>query len=323
MESKRSLIFQWIEQEKITGNAEDVMSAMGVIPNAKRWRIFLGNLFLWLGGLALSFAVMFFIAYNWDAMGRFTKFALVEVSIVLCMFAYWKLDINKVAAKVSITSATILLGVLLAFYGQTYQTGADPWQLFFYWALLMLPWALVAQFASIWLIWVVLLNLSIVLYFHARGGLFGLLFSSTDHVFWVMFIFNSLAWLIWEFTATKFTWLGERWPVWLLAVASGFSVTFLMLTAIFDHQGSIFLTMLSYFSWLGILYFVFRRVVPDLFILAGFCLSLIVVATSFFANLLLARHDSIVGFFVLTIMVIAMANGAAKWLKHIQKEMLS
>ena len=138
-----------------------------------------------------------------------------------------------------------------------------------------------------------------------------------------MFIFNSLAWLIWEFTATKFTWLGERWPVWLLAVASGFSVTFLMLTAIFDHQGSIFLTMLSYFSWLGILYFVFRRVVPDLFILAGFCLSLIVVATSFFANLLLARHDSIVGFFVLTIMVIAMATGAAKWLKHIQKEMLS
>jgi len=32
--------------------------------------------------------------------------------------------------------STILVGVLLALVGQTYQTGADTWQLFFYWAIL-------------------------------------------------------------------------------------------------------------------------------------------------------------------------------------------
>ena len=324
MESKRSLILHWIAQGDLKKNqAEEALSAAGVLPDSLRWRIFVENLLLWLGGLALAFAMMFFIAYNWDAMGRFAKFALVEASIVLCIIAYWKLDVDKVAAKVSITAATMLLGVLLALYGQTYQTGADPWQLFLNWALLMLPWALVAQFAAVWLIWAVLLNLSITLYFQAIGGFFGLIFSTTEHVFWVLFIFNSIVWIIWELAATKLSWLRERWAVRLIAIASGFSITFLMLTAIFDQYDSEVLAVLFYFSWLAALYYVYRRLMPDLFMLAGLCFSSIVVLTSFFANQLLDRHDSIGGFFFLAIMVIAMAAAAAKWLKYIQKEMVS
>lgn len=324
MESKRTLILQWIEQGTLNKEqSRELLSATGVLPDGLRWRIFLENLLMWLGGLALVFAVMFFIAYNWDAMGRFAKFALVEVSIVFCVVAYWKLDVDKVAAKVSITAATILLGVLLALYGQTYQTGADPWQLFANWALLMLPWALVAQFAVIWLIWAVLLNLSIVLYFQATGGLFGLVFSATDHVFWVLFIFNSFVLIIWELAARQLSWLRERWTVWVIAIASGSSITFLMLYAIFDQYPSEILAVFLYFAWVATLYFVYRRFMPDLFMLAGLCLSSIVVLTSFFANQLLDRHDSIAGFFFLTLIIIAMAAGSAKWLKHIQKEMLS
>lgn len=54
---------------------EEALSAVGVLPDDLRWRTFLENLFMCLGGLALSFAVLFFIAYNWNAMGRFAKFA--------------------------------------------------------------------------------------------------------------------------------------------------------------------------------------------------------------------------------------------------------
>ncbi len=42
--------------------------------------------------------------------------------------------------KAALLLATLLLGVFLALFGQTYQTGADPWQLFANWALLILPW---------------------------------------------------------------------------------------------------------------------------------------------------------------------------------------
>ena len=322
MESKRSLILQWLEQGALKKErAEDVLFAAGVLPDGLRWRTFLENLLMWLGGLALAFAMMFFIAYNWEAMGDFAKFALVEVSIVICLIAYWKLDVDKVAAKVSITMATILLGVLLALYGQTYQTGADPWQLFFNWALLMLPWAFVAHFASMWLIWVVLLNLSIMLYFQARGGMFGLIFDQTDHVFWVLFIFNSLVLISWELAATKLIWLRERWPVWLIAIVAGFSISFLMLSAIFDDYDSEGWAVLFYFIWAAALYFVYRKIIPDLFMLAGLCFSAIVVVTTFIARHVFDNGDPVGAFFFLALLVIAMAAASAKWLKHVQKEM--
>jgi len=323
MESKRTLILRWIEQGKINKEqTKNVLSSVGVLPDSLRWRVFIENLLAWLGGLALVFAMMFFIAYNWEAMGRFAKFALVEASIVLCIGAYWKLDVNKVAAKISLTMATILLGVLLALYGQTYQTGADPWQLFANWALLMLPWAFIAQFASIWLIWVALLNLSIVLYFQTSGFMFGLLFGDVENVFWILFVFNSFVWGVWELLTSRFSWLNERGAIRLIAIVSGFSISYLMLMTIFDHYSSKVPVVFVYFVWAGALYFIYRRIKHDLFMLAGLCLSAIVVVTSFFANNLLDRHDSIGGFFFLTLIVIAMAASAAKWLKNIQKEMM-
>lgn len=324
MESKRSLILQWLNDSNINKEqAEDILSSVGVLPDGIRWRIFIENLLLWLGGIALAFAMMFFIAYNWEVMGRFAKFALVEVSIVLCLVAYWRLDVDKVAAKVSITMATVLLGVLLALYGQTYQTGADPWQLFFNWALLILPWAFVARFATLWLIWVVLLNLSIMLYFQARGGMFGLIFDQTDHVFWVSFIFNSLILMSWELAATKFSWLRERWPVWLIAIAAGFSISFLMLSAIFDQYASEGWAVLLYFIWAASIYFIYIKRIPDLFMLAGLCLSAIVVITTFIASHIFDNADPIGAFLFLALLIIAMAAGSAKWLKSVQKEMVS
>ncbi len=322
MESRRTIILQWIRDGKISKDkTTEVLSSMQVIPSSLRWQVFIENLLMWLGGLSLVFSLMFFIAYNWEAMGRFAKFALVEVSIVLCLIAYWKLDVNKMTAKIAITMASILLGVLLALYGQTYQTGADPWQLFANWALLMLPWALVAQFASIWLIWVALLNLSLVLYFHASNFIFGLFFGNPENVFWFLFIFNSLIWIVWEFLTTRFSWLDERWVVRFIAIASGFSISFLMLTFIFDYISSKSMVVFIYFIWSAALYYVYRKIKYDLFMLAGLCLSVIVVTTSFFAKILLERHESISGFFFLTLIVIALAAAAAKWLKSIQKEM--
>lgn len=321
MESKRSQILQWVAQGVIDKqNAQAALTCVGVLPTAQYWKIFIEQLLLWLGGLALAFSVMFFIAYNWSVMGRFAKFALIESALVVCVLLYLKFDVEKIAAKVALTMATILLGVLLAFYGQTYQTGADPWQLFANWALLMLPWALVAQFAAIWLLWIGLLNLAITLYFQARGGFFWRVVSSTEDMFWILFLFNSLMWLLWELLAQRFSWLAERWAVRLLAIASGASITFLCLYAIFENYSSEAFAVVLYFAWAAVMYLVYRKRIPDLFMLAGLCLSGIVVANSFFARHLLESGDTAGGFFFLTFLVIGMAAGAAVWLKNIYQE---
>ena len=119
-----------------------VVEVAGLRPSSRAWVIFIDRLLLWLGGLALAFAVLFFIAYNWAEMGRWLRFGMVQAAMALAVgVAIWP-KASPMVQRVALTSATLLVGVLLALFGQVYQTGADPWQLFFIWAVLTLPWVL-------------------------------------------------------------------------------------------------------------------------------------------------------------------------------------
>ena len=146
---------------------DDVARAVahsGLYPPGRAWSAFLDRLLLWLGTLALVCGVLFFIAYNWVEMGRWLRFGLVQAALVVAVSVYWWSRGEGVVARAALLAAALLLGVLLALFGQVYQTGADPWQLFFFWAVLMLPWALVARFDVLWMVWLGLLNLALVLY---------------------------------------------------------------------------------------------------------------------------------------------------------------
>lgn len=318
MISPRNQIIKLVEQGAIPAEKlGDALTAAKVTPNGNAWRTFIDHLLLWLGGLALAFAAMFFIAYNWNDIGRFAKFGMVEVLIVLAIVAYWKLGGHKVAGKVSLLVATIFLGVLLALYGQTYQTGADPWQLFFNWALLMLPWALIGRFPAIWIVWVVLINLSIVLYHQTFRGVFWFMFGSDTGMLWLVFFFNTLALVAWEFLANIWRWLSERWAIRLLAVGSGVPMTGLVLHAIFDPGNINVFPGLVWAIWLAALYFVYRKIRPDLFMLAGGCLSGIVVLVTFLSKYMLKNP---VGFLFLALLIIGMGTGAAVWLRNVHRE---
>jgi uncharacterized membrane protein len=320
MISRRSQIIEFLEQgaipeEKIAG----ALRAAKVVPDGKTWRAFVERLLLWLGGLALAFAVMFFIAYNWSDIGRFAKFGMIEGIVVLAIVAYCRSGDGSTAGKVSLLAATICLGILLAFYGQTYQTGADPWQLFFSWALLMLPWAIIGRFPAIWIVWVVLLNVSIVLYFQTFRGIFWSLLDSDTGMLWMIFMVNSLLLAVWEFLAGTWRWLSERWAIRLLATGSGVPLTWLVLHSIFAGSGGSFLPVLIWAAWLAAMFYVYRRKKPDLFMLAGCCLSGITVTVSFMGRHIL-EDDSGAGFLLLALMVIGMGGGAAFWLKNVHQE---
>jgi uncharacterized membrane protein len=230
-----------------------------------------------------------------------------------------KLAENTAASKVSLLVATIALGVLLALYYQTYQTGADPWQLFFNWSLLMLPWAVIGRFAAIWIVWVALVNLSIFLYCLTFGGIFGLVFESEYGLLWLIFLFNTLAFITWKLLAITWPWLSERWAIRLLAVVSGAPLTWLALFSIFDYPEVGGLPVLVWVLWLVAMYFIYRKVKLDLFMLALCCLSAITVAVSF-----LVKHMDLVGeaeaFLFLAFVVIGMGSGTAFWLKRVHKE---
>ena len=319
MYSPRNLIIRLIEQGVIT--SENIPAALvlaKVQPDTRAWRNFLDRLLLWLGGLALAVSVLFFIAYNWLEMGRIVKFAIVEVCLVTTMFVYWKLDKQKTAAKLALLMGCIFLGVLLALYGQTYQTGADPWQLFFVWAMLMLPWVFVGKFSVLWLLFLVLINTSIVLYFHTLQIGFWIGSAYEEQVFWYVFALNSLALIVWELASRKYNWLRDRWAIRLVVVASLVPISYLIHIAIFN-KNDFAVTGLCWLVWITALYFTYRKLIQDLFVLAAVFFSGITVLVALPAKHLL--HDWNAGTLLfLAMLTIGLGAGAAIWLKAIHQE---
>ncbi|MGP9575666.1 DUF2157 domain-containing protein [Halomonas sp. AOP42-D2-25] len=321
MASTRREVVALIDQGAIP--PEQVARAIqvsGLHPSPRAWAVFIDLLLLWLGGLALAFAVLFFIAYNWAEMGRWLRFGVVQAAMVLAVaIAIWP-KTRPMVSRVALTSATLLVGVLLALFGQVYQTGADPWQLFFSWALLSLPWVWVARFELLWVLWLGLMNLAIGLYFHTWGGPFGVL-TSSDAALWGLFLLNTLALAAWEWGARYRGW-PRQWAVRLLAVGGGVPITLLMMTLIVDTGlvGSPVLAIYPF--WLAALYGVYRYGWPELFMIAGGCVSLITVTTLLLARVLLWEGDWQEGSLMLiSIAVLAMGAGAVVWLKRLHREL--
>jgi uncharacterized membrane protein len=109
-----------------------------------------------------GFGVILWVAANWEDFGRWGRFALLQISIlVFCLGAAWLLarKARTQAPKKAMAAASMGLvamlctGALFAYFGQTYQTGADPWQLFALWAALTLPLCLALRSDVLWAPW--------------------------------------------------------------------------------------------------------------------------------------------------------------------------
>ncbi|MCB9541063.1 MAG: DUF2157 domain-containing protein [Myxococcales bacterium] len=137
-------------------------------PDAGGWRALLDRLLLGSGAGLVVAGVIFFFAANWDALHRFGK--LGSVAALLVAAAGWALYRPAMASgRVALTAAAGLVGALLAVYGQVYQTGADAWQLFAAWAVLIGPWVVAARFEPMVVLWLVVAELAVGLWWDQVG----------------------------------------------------------------------------------------------------------------------------------------------------------
>lgn len=326
MSRHRSDILEWITQGRIPSAAlPAALRVAGVTPGREDWRRFFDQLTLWLGAVFCAAAVVFFFAYNWQAMGRFAKFGLIEMLLLAAVAASVRLGLgpDRASGKAALLAAALLVGGLLALVGQTYQTGADPYELFAVWALAILPWVALARFGTFWLFWIGLLNLAVALYYQAFGGLFGFLFG-VERLLWALFALNAAALALWEWAAQRgIAWLGERWPLRILAAAAGALVTILAVWATFDKPGDKPASFALYLLWMAALYAVYRRRLPDLFTLAGMVLSGVVFGAALLSKLLFGNgglgNDS-GAFLMVGLAVIGMSAAGGLWLKSVARE---
>ena len=111
--------------------------------------------------------VVFWVAANWNELGRVGRFALLQAFVVaMCLGAA-----ARPAARAPLSLLALLgIGALFAYFGQTYQTGADPWQLLALWAVLALPLALAARSDVVWAPWALVVMTGTALWVQAHTG---------------------------------------------------------------------------------------------------------------------------------------------------------
>jgi uncharacterized membrane protein len=323
MLSSRQIVSDFIKRGYIQpAQINEALNCTQVSPTINNWVKFIDRLLLCLGALSLAFSVLFFIAYNWDDWGRFGKFALIESLIVATILLYWFSKKESLQAQLSLLVSSLMVGVLMAFFGQTYQTGADPWTLFFYWAILITPWVIIARFAPLWLSWLGLLNVALSLYIDSFGPLITLFSSTQSNILMLTFLLNSVALIALELSSSRFLYLSPRWLARSIASLAGFVITFIVIETIIDSHNNNVLPFIFWGVFIVSLYVVYRYFRHDLFMLAGGCLSsIVVIVTVCIDNL---SDDYIEGFFLLiSILIIGLTSLATMWLKKVHKEVLS
>jgi len=120
-----------------------------------------------LGAALLGLGLIFWIAANWESLSRFGRFALLQATVLaMGLAALWRPGVRTPLALVVLLAT----GGLFAYFGQTYQTGADPWQLFALWALLTLPLCAGLRSDVLWTPWVLVAMAALSLWIQAHSG---------------------------------------------------------------------------------------------------------------------------------------------------------
>ncbi|MDR0802451.1 DUF2157 domain-containing protein [Fluviicola sp.] len=135
-----------------------------VYNDRESWQKFFQILFISLGiGFTVS-GIVFFFAYNWADLHRFVKIGMAEgLLIITTIFALFP-KINSRIRNIILMGSAVLAGVLFAVYGQIYQTGANAYDFFFGWTVFVTLWVAVSNFAPLWLLYLILINTTFILY---------------------------------------------------------------------------------------------------------------------------------------------------------------
>jgi uncharacterized membrane protein len=282
-------------------------------PERPAWRRFLSAVLLGFGSLLVLSGVIYFFAYNWAALHRFGKMGLLLAALLAACVAAWRLG-ERLAGQFALLFAAVLVGPLLAVYGQAYQTGADPYELFLGWSLLVLPWVALARFAPLWLLLLLLVDTGLCL--------FGLQVADGKgtSLLLVLGLVNGGAWGVHEFLASRgHPWLRGRWLPRVLAMMTLAPLLALAeyLVAVpreADTASRVGLGLLV--GVMAAVYFFHRQVRSELFLLTLSAVSVMTLVTTFVGRLLFKSSNNNAGsFFVMALLIIGEVGLTVWWLR--------
>lgn len=292
----------------LTEQGVDRVLKQYVYNDKESWHKFF-RLFIISLGIGFTVAgIVFFFAYNWADLHKFVKIGLTQGVLIVTTIVALLPKINENIRNVILTGASVLVGVLFAVFGQIYQTGANAYDFFLAWTVFVTIWALVSKFSPLWLLYLVLINTTFVLYSHQVA-------KDWSEVFICSFLFTiNVAVLISTIFFGK-----KKTPNWFLntvALTSSIYATIGIVIGIFDkHQTTftILILLTAIVFALGIWYGLKTK--------SGFYLSVIPFSLIIIVSALLIKiSDGEMMFLLVSLFIIGSVTLTIKNLIDIQKK---
>jgi uncharacterized membrane protein len=321
MSDAREDVLHWMRAGHVPpARAREALAVVQATPSAAAWRSFLERALVLFAAIAFVAALGFFIAANWSVLGRFGKLALIEAAIVAAAaVALWR-GLDSTLGRAGVLAACIATGTLLAFVGQTYQTGADTWELFAAWAAAIVAWVAVSRQPATWVLWIAIVDVGAWLYFASLASVAGLVFGERSAL-WAMLGVHAIAAVTWEIARHRgVDWTNVNWAPRLVAVVALGVVTLLAMDAILANRREApgWLALGVYGATLAAVYYAWRLRRTDLLLLSAAALSMIVVVVAAIARA--DPFDSAAGLLVIGLVIVGLAGLAATWLRSVARE---
>ena len=363
MSQSRHTIEQLLHQDILPlKNTETAATHLEIYPSKRTWLLFFDKALLIIGAVALVLSLVFFVAYNWQNMGKMGKFALVEGALVITIALYVILSFKQrfqLIRQLLLLMASIITGILLALFGQVYQTGADTWQLFFGWALLITPWVVIARFPTLWLLWLGLVNACLLLYLDVANLQFINHHLQNISQVAILTLFNFIAFYTWLIgfdnknasTASKlFNHINPKkptantpvndvnnslnssqtnhsqnksrlhWSTYVVGLFSTFFITYLAIVTVFE-SGNIGATLIAIIAWLGWCGFMFWQFYQRRIdlLMLTYFSFSMIVVVMFWVGKWLLDDFDAAGFLILALLLIGMSSSAVMWLRKVAR----
>ena len=291
------------------------------------WQKFLKLFFISLGISFTTAGIIFFFAYNWADLHKFIKIGVIECLVVMTTLIVLFSKTSLTIKNALLTGASILVGVLFAVFGQIYQTGANAYDFFLGWTLFITLWVVISNFVPLWLVYIILINTTLVFYFQQVAYCPEIYLYTLFSVINLIFLISCLL--------VKKNFKGIRPPIWftnLIALASVTLGTIGIVRGIFEHRKILthgdYLTpiMLEIVAFTAIIYgtgIMYGLKVKSGFYLALISFSVIVSISTFiisyidfntiFDNVSLFLALSLFVIVSVTITIITLNNLQRKW----------
>ncbi|WP_052741676.1 DUF2157 domain-containing protein [Kiloniella litopenaei] len=321
----RALIDQLYSYGKINRQARNA-ALQHLIPHTQ-WGIWASRLLLGLGVCLVLSGVIYFFAFNWAKLLPAHKLGGIQFAIIASIIAACVCGLPRLSGQLALISASVFVGAFLAVFGQIYQTGADAYQLFMVWSLLIFGWTILSRFAAHWVLWLVIFNVFLGLWWEqvpiSRSWIGP---DWSPLILPLLACFNGLVLCTREILSNKtsFRWLAAKWTRWiiLIPILVLLNIPILLLIADPDqaYEGVFIGSFVGAIGHICV-YVYYRKIVRDIWSLAAITISALIIVETLAIRVLfeILMDEEELGLLLMGIVTIGIITGFTMYLRHLTR----